>query len=159
MRCAASGFLRRSITCYTDPNLWGIRRRTIVPAFALGLFISYVPLPGHPLQAALLALALGVNIPVAAVTTFVSNPLTMGPMYYLAYEVGEALLGHEPQPFEFELSIDWVTHQFLEIWQPLVIGCLMLGSALALVGYVTLDIIWRASLADYVEKRRRRKKH
>ena len=58
-----------------DHNLWGIRRRTVVPAFSIGLFVAYMPFPGHPLFAALLALLFRVNIPVAALTTFVSNPL------------------------------------------------------------------------------------
>ena len=29
--------------------LWGIRRRTVVPAFAIGLFVAFIPLPGHAL--------------------------------------------------------------------------------------------------------------
>ena len=65
-----------------DHRLWGIRRKTVVPAFALGLFVGFMPFPGHPVWAALAALALRVNVPVAALSTFVSNPLTMGPMYY-----------------------------------------------------------------------------
>ena len=30
-----------------DHRLWGIRRKTVVPAFSLGLFIAFAPLPGH----------------------------------------------------------------------------------------------------------------
>lgn len=140
-----------------DPKLWGIRRRTVVPAFSLGLFVAYLPVPGHALTAALLALLLRVNIPVATISTVVVNPLTLGPMYYLAYRVGLELLGLEPQPFDFELSISWLVEQFGEIWLPLTIGCLLLGSLMALIGYVALDLLWRASLADYLAKRRRRR--
>jgi len=61
-----------------DPDLFGIRRRSVVPAFSLGLFIAFMPIPGHPLIAALLAIALRVNVAVATVTTFISNPLTSG---------------------------------------------------------------------------------
>lgn len=141
-----------------DPNLWSIRRRTAVPAFAIGLFISYVPAPGHTIQAALVALALRVNIPIAVLTTFVSNPLTMGPMYYLAYRIGQELLGIEPQPFEFEMSLAWLQDQFSVIWQPLLLGCLIMGSLLAIVGYLTVEYLWRASLVDYLATRRRRRK-
>ena len=49
-----------------DSRLWAIRRRNVVPAFALGLFVAYLPFPGHMLIAALLALLLRVHIPVAA---------------------------------------------------------------------------------------------
>jgi uncharacterized protein (DUF2062 family) len=145
-----------------DQNLWGIRRRSVVPAVAIGLFIGYMPFPGHPLMASLAALAFRVNIPIAALTTFVSNPLTMGPMYFLAHRLGRYLLGLEPQPFEFELSLDWVMESFANNWQPLMLGCFLLGTALALVGYVTLDLIWRASIADYKSRKRlirRRRAH
>jgi len=141
-----------------DPRLWGIRRRWVVPAFALGLFISFLPFPGHTLMGALGALALRVNIPVAALSTWVSYPATMFPMYYVSYKLGSALLGMELQPFRFEMSIDWVTHTFVNIWQPMLLGCVLLGSLAALAGYVTLDLFWRSSLADYKLRRRRERR-
>jgi uncharacterized protein (DUF2062 family) len=137
-----------------DQNLWGIRRRTVVPAFSLGLFIAFMPFPGHPLIAALIALALRVNIPIAAITTFISNPLTMPPMYFLAYRTGRILLGMPPQPFHFELTLTWVKESFIIIWQPMLLGCVLLGSAVALIGYIGLDLLWRASIADYLARKR-----
>lgn len=143
-----------------DQRLWSIRRKTVVPAFSLGLFIAILPFPGHLLIAVLLALALRVNIPVAAVTTFVTNPLTMGPIYYFCYRVGIDLLGRPAAPFRFEFSMDWVTHQFVSNWQPVLLGCVIVGSVAAVIGYVCLDVIWRYSIANYKarkrEKRRRR---
>jgi len=139
-----------------DTNLWSIRRRTVVPAFALGLFVAYLPFPAHMLTAALLALALRVNIPIAAASVWVCNPLTMGPMFYLAFAVGQQLLGEAPQPFEFEMSIAWLLDGFIYIWQPLLLGSVLLGAILSLIGYIGLDILWRASIADYVAKRRAR---
>ena len=140
-----------------DPRLWSIRRRNVVPAFALGLLVAYLPLPGHVLMAALLALLFRINIPVAAVTTFVSNPLTIGPMLYLAYKIGSALLGIEPQPLEFELSTVWLKDKIVTIWQPILLGCLLLGSSLSIVGYVVLHVIWSNSLAVYLGRRRSKK--
>ena len=128
-----------------------------MPAFALGLFLVFMPIPGHTLIAALLALALRINIPVAALTTLISNPLTMGPIYYLAYRVGQQLLGLPPQRFTFEFSLDWLTGSFGYLWQPLLLGGALLGALAAAIGYIALDLLWRASLADYLEARRRRK--
>lgn len=138
-----------------DHRLWGIRRKTVVPAFSLGLAISFAPFPGHMLQAALLALALRVNIPVAALATFASNPVTMGPMYYAAYRLGTALLALEPGPFSFELSWEWVQTVFVTIWLPLTLGCLMLGAIAAVIGYIVLDALWRYSIHDYKSRKRR----
>jgi hypothetical protein len=132
-----------------DHRLWGIRRKTVVPAFAIGLFIAFMPTPGHTLMAVLLALGFRVNIPVAAIMTWVSNPVTMGPMYYFAYRLGRRLLDAPLRQFQFEMSWDWVTHRFVTIWEPLLLGCIILGAISAIVGYVTLDLIWRSSIADY----------
>jgi uncharacterized protein (DUF2062 family) len=141
-----------------DPDLWGIRRRSVVPAFSLGLFVAFMPIPGHALIAGLLAIPLRVNVAIAAVTTFVSNPLTIAPMFIFAYKLGRTLLGLEPQSFSFELSLSWLGNQFLQIWQPMVLGCVLLGSISAFIGYVALDLLWRASIADYLAARRDRNK-
>ena len=137
-----------------DTRLWGIRRRWVVPAFALGVFIAFLPFPGHVLTAALIALALRVNIPVAAVSTFVSNPATVLPMYYFAYQLGSTLLGWELQPFAFEPTFEWITHSYVNIWQPMMLGSVLLGAASAVIGYVVLDVLWRLSLADYKARKR-----
>jgi hypothetical protein len=139
-----------------DPRLWSVRRRNVVPAFALGLFITCLPFPGHMLIAALLALALRVNIPVAAVATIANNPLTAGPIYYGAFQLGELLLGLEPRPFDFELSFAWLADGFIYIWQPLLLGCVLVGAMMAFIGYVGLDLLWRWSIAGYLAKRRAR---
>ena len=137
-----------------DHRLWGIRRRWVVPAFATGIFIAFLPFPGHTLMGALAALALRVNIPVAAMATWVSNPATMVLMYPFAYRFGCRLLGMEVRPFGFEASIDWVTDTFVHIWQPMLLGSVLLGVAAALTSYVVLDMIWRYSLASYKARKR-----
>jgi len=137
-----------------DHRLWGIRRKTVVPAFSLGLAVAFVPFPGHFIVAALAALALRVNIPVAAFSTLLVNPVTVGPLFYFAYRLGAALLGLEPGPFEFELSLDWVRNVFMTVWLPLSMGCALLGSVTALLGYVILDGLWRYSLHDYKTRKR-----
>jgi uncharacterized protein (DUF2062 family) len=138
-----------------DRRLWGIRRQTVVPAFALGLGMSFMPFPGHPIFATLIALALRINIPVAFATTFVSNPLTMGPMYFVAYQIGSFVLGLEPEPFEFEMSLDWMTGTFLDYWAPISLGCLLMGLTAGTIGYVTLDLMWRNSIWNYKSNKRR----
>ena len=137
-----------------DSRLWGIRRRTVAPAFALGLFVAFMPFPGHIAMSALGALASRINIPVAVVTSFVSNPLTMGPMYFFAYQLGQTILGSPAVPFDFEFSLDWVTHTFVTIWQPMMLGCVLLGTASALVGFVVVDLLWRSNVRGYKSRKR-----
>ncbi len=140
-----------------DHRLWGIRRKNVVPAFSLGLFIAFMPFPGHMLQAALLALALRINIPVAVLATFFSNPLTMGPIYYFSYQVGADLLRIPAKPFVFEMSLDWVTSTFVSIWQPMLLGSVFVGAIGALVGFIFLDVLWRYSIHDYKSRKRQKR--
>ena len=137
-----------------DQRLWGIRRKSVLPAVALGTFVAFLPIPGHVLTAVLGSLLVRANIPVAALMTFISNPLTMAPMYYFCYRVGAKLLGIEPGPFAIELSYDWMTGMLLSIWQPLLLGCALVGAVAALIAYVLLDVLWRFSLADYKAQRK-----
>jgi uncharacterized protein (DUF2062 family) len=106
--------------------------------------------------AALLALALRVNIPIAVLSTWASNPLTIGPMFYFAYETGSVLLRRAPRPFEIELSFAWLIEEFVYVWQPLLLGSVLLGAIVSLLGFVALDVVWRASIWEYLARRRRR---
>lgn len=138
----------------SDHRLWSIRRQTVVPAFALGAFFAWMPFPGHPLWATLAALWRRVNIPVAAITTLVSNPVTMPFMYFAAYRVGAYLLDTPPAPFEFEMTFGWLMDGFLQIWKPLLLGCVTLGATSAVVAYAVLDLFWRRSVVTYKLKKR-----
>ncbi len=137
-----------------NPAYWGVRRKTVVPGFSLGLFVAFMPVPAHTLLAVFLALILKVNIPASIIGTLLMNPLTMVPMFLLAYNFGAFLLGVEPQPFAPELTMEWLTHGFLNVWQPLLLGSLMCGVLAAAIGYVGLDLLWRSSLGNYKDRKR-----
>jgi len=137
-----------------DRQLWGIRRRTVVPAVAWGTFVAFLPIPGHVLVAALGSLLWRSNIAVAALITFIVNPVTIGPIYLFTYLVGARLLGMEPVPFNIELSFAWLGTTFLSIWQPLLLGCVLVGAVVALCSYVLLDVFWRFSLAEYKARKK-----
>ncbi len=141
-----------------DRRLWGIRRKTVVPAFAIGLFIMWMPLPGHMIIASIIALLLRVNVPVAFFTTLVSNPLTMPAMYLLAYTLGAWLLDVPMVPLDFDVSLDWVLNTFVGIWQPMLLGSVLLGAASSLIGLVVLDFLWRSSIADYKARKKKQRR-
>ena len=139
-----------------DPKLLSISRRCVVPAVAAGLFVSWFPVPGHVPIAMLIALTLRVNVIIAGLTTFIANPITMAPMYYTAYRVGRAILELPPQPFPSEISWQWLSNDFLIIGKPLLVGVLLFATASAAIGYVSLNLVWRGSVAASVRARRRR---
>ena len=51
------------------PVYWSLNRRSVTRAFALGLFIAFVPMPIHLLLGAALALLLRLNVPAAVAGT------------------------------------------------------------------------------------------
>ena len=150
------GWLRPLRHLLDHPNLWAIRRRSVVPAVAVGLFWMWMPIPAHSLAAAISAIYLRIHLPLAMLMTAIVNPLTILPIYFAGYRVGRALLELPPRPFTFEFSTDWFVNEFSAIWQPLLLGCLILGAATAAIAYVALDLFWRGRIGQYVERRRRR---
>ena len=55
------------------------------------MFSGLVPGPLQMLTAALLAVPLRVNLPVALATTLYTNPFTIGPLYLVAYLIGRLI--------------------------------------------------------------------
>src|SRR5437868_11034361 len=108
-RWKARWFMRPFHLFLENPAYWTLNRRNVTRAFALGLFLSFVPLPVHLVLAVVLALILRLNIPAAVTGTLLANPLTIVPMYVLAYLLGCQLLGIHERRFAFELSWDWLT--------------------------------------------------
>lgn len=150
------------------PNLWHLNRRSVPGAFAIGLFAGLVPGPLQMLTALLLAVPLKKNIAVALVTTFYTNPLTIVPLYLIAYQFGALLLGaSSAAPPIGELEMDWSDwfgsmHELLDwtlaLGKPLVVGLVALALTLAAVGYFAVRIGWRVHVAIAWRRRSKRRK-
>ena len=82
------------------PNLWHLNRRSVAGGVAIGVFAGLIPGPVQMLCAALLAIPVRVNLPVAMATTLYTNPFTIGPLYLIAYAIGKPFTGESgpPQP-------------------------------------------------------------
>ena len=146
-------FMRPFLGSLRDPVYWTVHRRGVLRAFALGLFICFVPLPIHLLITPFLAIALRANIPVAMATLLLVNPLTFAPVYFLAYWVGAHLLGTDPGAFQIELTWEWVQTQLVLIWKPFLLGCLVCGIVASFVGYWSLELLWRVRATNRYQKR------
>jgi uncharacterized protein (DUF2062 family) len=141
-------FARPFAHVFIDPRLWSLQRRSITSAFGVGLAICFIPLPVHIPLAFMLAMLLRLNVPTLIGTVFIVNPLTVVPIYYLAYLTGRAALGQSPGNFRFELSWDWLQHGLGPVWKPFLLGCLICGVAFGLVGWLVLDRIWQSRVRE-----------
>jgi hypothetical protein len=75
------------------PRLWRISRKGLALGMAIGIFFGLlIPIAQIPFSAAL-AVVLRANVPAAMASTLVTNPVTFAPVYYLAYQTGQLVLG------------------------------------------------------------------
>ena len=138
-----------------DPNLFHINRRSVAGAFAVGLFFAWMPVPFQMVFAAAAAIPARVNLIISVSLVWISNPLTMPPLFYFAYRLGGFVLGVEPTGFHFELSFTWLANGLLAIWQPFLLGCLIMALSSAIIGYTTIRLFWRWSIVKRWEQRKR----
>ncbi|RKZ89438.1 MAG: DUF2062 domain-containing protein [Gammaproteobacteria bacterium] len=140
----------------TEPRLWHLNRRTVAGGLALGLFIGFMPVIGQMFIAGALAILFRVNLPVAVIGSWFSNPITFAPVFFFAYTVGTWVLQIPADHYSFEMSWHWLTHEFLIIWKPLLLGCLICGTTTALLGILFVRLIWRLIVIRNWLKRRHR---
>lgn len=141
-----------------DPNLFHLNRRSVAGGVAIGLFVAFIPIPFQMLLAAALAMIARVNLPLSVLLVWITNPLTMPPMYYGSYKLGAWLLGTAPKKFHFELSFDWLTNELAHIWQPFLLGCFVAGLIAALLGYLVTRILWRWHLVRAYQARKHQRR-
>lgn len=138
------------------PRLWHLNRHSVSGAVAVGLFCGLIPGPLQMLGAALGALLLRVNLPLALIVTLYSNPFTIVPLYLLAYQIGRQLTGDDNGfmlPPEFSATAVAAWAQAMQVWmlevaEPLAVGLVALASSLAVLGYMVTRTAWRLYLIN-----------
>lgn len=140
-----------------DQNLWQMRRRSVAGACGIGLFCAFIPLPFQMLIAAGFAIILRCNLPISVALVWITNPITMPPLFFLAYKVGAALTDTHLGPFDFELSFNWLFTELRERWRPFMVGCFFLGTTAGLFGFITARVLWRIRVVSFWNKRKLRK--
>jgi len=143
-------------TLLHDPNLFHINRRSVAGAFAVGLFFCWVPVPFQMVLAAAVAIPARVNLILSVALVWISNPFTMPPLFYFAYLLGGWVLGTPPNAFEFELSFAWLASGLAAIWQPFLLGCLIMGVTCSLLGYSLIRLLWRWNVIRRWELRKKK---
>ncbi len=131
------------------PALWHLNRRSVAGGFAVGLFCGLIPGPLQMGGAAIGAMWLRTNLPVALATTLYTNPFTIVPLYLIAYQLGMMVLpGSAPAPAAPVFSADVVASlASITTWAgslgtPLLVGVPLLAALLAFAGYFAVRITW-----------------
>jgi uncharacterized protein (DUF2062 family) len=137
-----------------QPRLWHISRRGLAAGMAVGIFFGLlIPVAQIPISAAA-AVVLRANVPAAVASTLVTNPVTFGPIYYGAWQLGGLLLGqgdvsqseaHAPV-MQAEAPGDdwwgWFKEWASGVGKPLVLGLAVLACSVGLLTYYAVSLFW-----------------
>lgn len=139
------GFLQKR------PYLWRLTKHSVAGGVAVALLVGFIPLPLEMTLAGLLAILIRVNLPVAILATWLTNPITFLPANYLIYRVGAGYLA-ESEQYEFtKFKIHW--NSFDRTWDGFIdwlpslgkaylIGFPIVSFTAAIIGYVLVYAIW-----------------
>ena len=165
-------YLRWLAPWLTHPSLWRWSRRSVALGVALGVFFGLlIPLAQIPVTA-VAAIALRANLPAAAASTFVTNPVTFGPLYYAAWRLGNWLTGtpeaaSTPEAYAPPAAMEaddeapdaplW--RRIVRQSKPLFVGLSFLALAAGLIAYLIIDLLWCWHIRRKWRRRKQRQRH
>lgn len=143
-------FMRWFARHFLDKRVWKPTQHTFAGGMSIGMFITLQLLPIQMPAATILAAVFRVNIPIAIIMCWVSNPVTMAVLVPLEYKVGKwalALITKVPStPFPARFPDDMA-----EMWIALrehapvmLFGGVLMGAVLAPLSYVVSYATWGA---------------
>jgi glycerate kinase len=127
-----------SETAYKKSFLWSFRAGPVQMALFWGLWISMLPIVGIQMVVVfLVSLLVRANLPLIVALQWISNPLTMGPIYFADYKIGMTLLkllGFDYPPNKIlSPKYDWSEFSYKELlrlidtFPPMFLGGSVLG--------------------------------
>ena len=136
------------------PNLWHLNRRSVARAFFIGIFCAFIPMPFQMVLAAFVAFYANANLPISVGLVWLSNPITIPPMFYATYQFGAYLMDIPSRNIEIQLSVEWFLNELNEIWAPLYLGSLTAGLIFSSLAFIAMRIIWRMHVVSHWKKRK-----
>lgn len=162
-----SRWLRWMAPWLAHPALWHWSRRGVSLGMAIGVFFGLlIPIAQIPVTATAVIL-LRANLPAAAASTLITNPVTFGPVYYAAFHLGNWITGSSAKPESLPpesaaMLIDnqrgkSVWKKITDVGRPLLIGLSLMASLIGLSTYALIDQLWRWRTARRWRARRQSK--
>lgn len=141
-----------SETAYERAYLWSFKGQAVKPALFWGMIISFSPLVGFQMLIVfLLALIMRANLPIIVALQWISNPFTMGPIYFADYKIGRILLelaGFKSKKNPLLSSeYDWAHFKFkdllelLDTFPPMFVGGAVIGVFLGVISVFFYNVL------------------
>ena len=134
-------------------HLFHLNRRSVARATFIGIFCSFIPVPWQMIIAAALCVFFRANVPLGVALVWISNPVTMGPIFYFTYKLGAWILEIEANITNLEFSIGWLWTNLVNIGYPLLVGSIICGWVSAITGYAAVHFGWRLAVIRSWKKR------
>ncbi len=145
------------------PWLWHLNRRSVALGAAIGLFFGLLVPVAQILFAGAAAVVMRANLPVAVMSTLITNPFTVAPLYLLAYWLGAYVVG-DPDAVSRPVPLDGSVpsaHSHLANWLawlgeiggPLVAGLSILAVVGAAAGYFGVHLAWKFAVLLRLRRR------
>ncbi|MFB0611106.1 DUF2062 domain-containing protein [Aurantiacibacter poecillastricola] len=133
-------------------ELWRFTRRSVPRGVALGVFAAFIIPLGQTLLAVALALPSRANLPLAAVTTLITNPFTVAFWAVVAHKIGQFFLHIDAATTGAateSISSGWLQEfaQWAEIAGVAAFGFMILAIVGAAIGYLVASFAWRFMVA------------
>ena len=139
---------------------FSINRRSISRGVLIGLFWGFIPMPMQMLAVVMSTPFIRFNVPIAISMVWLSNPVTMPPMYYMEYLTGNFLLGKEGIG-GIELTMEWFKYHLADIFVPLYVGTAFYSIVVSYIIYLLINWLWIRSVKaeKHRKERERRARH
>ncbi len=138
-----------------DPNLFHFNRHSISLAMLVGVFFALLPIPFQMFFAASLALWIRCNLPLSVGLVWITNPLTIAPIFFTTYQLGLWVLDIPGMDIEsHEITFALLQEEIAKIWKPLFIGSFIAAVFFSVTAYLLTRLLWRLAV---VRQWRRRK--
>jgi len=148
-------------------ELWRFTRRSVPRGVALGMLVGIIVPFAQILFAALLSVSVRANVPLAALTTFITNPITTPLIWVAAYWVGGALLRVDAativapvntaiEETDLQHFLEWLTGATMVT----AFGLIVIAVIAAAISYVLSGWVWRGMVArKWARRRHRHRRH
>ncbi len=130
-------------------DVFSFTREPLARGVAIGMLCGLIPGPLQILGSLAMCAWLRGNAIAAALATAYTNPLTIVPLYWLAFHIGAFILPgqHHMPPFVFPQGslADWASGMgawMTALGWPLLLGLWVLGIVLAAIAYALIQIFF-----------------
>ena len=147
-------------------ELWRFTRRSVPRGVALGLLVGIIVPFAQILFAALLSVSVRANVPLAALTTFVTNPFTTPLIWLAAYWIGGWLIRVDAatavapvntaiEQTDLQQFLIWLTDAGIET----AFGLIVIAVVSASLSYLLSGWAWRMFIGRKWSRRQARRRN